>query len=235
MIKLRHFATIASLALSTLLTTMPAGASGEVIPTVNRAIATNTSLTVSWKVPPYGVAISGGWQVSATALDGSNTTTDWIGLRPYERHFTFAGLASGTSYRINVDELVGNRRISGVPTTSFGIVNALEFTQVDHTTGPKTTLSGMRIQSLTPSASSVHVSWLAPHNSATNPVRYYQISATPATKGINSGTQWFNLPPNTRSYTLNGLSSSTAYVFYYNTVYRNGYLRTQSTRAFSTL
>lgn len=229
-------AILATVTLPALLTFSTAGASGEVVPHLAKAHLTPSSLTVNWTVPPYGAGISGGFQVRADALDGSGTSTEWIGMRSYERSWTFTGLSSGTTYRIYVDDLVGNRQISGVPTTIFGgKVNALVMTRLYTTPGKKTTLGPMRITSLVPSSGSLAVSWAAPKNTASNPVRYYQISATPVGVNMPGATQWYNLPPSARSYTLTGLTSNQDYVFYYNTVYRNGFLRTQGTTPFHTL
>ena len=224
-----------------LTSTQSAGASGTpaptdstVLPTVATATATGNSITVNWTVPPYGVAIAGGFQVMAVALDGSGVITGWIGLQSYIRTWTFTGLASGTKYAITVATLVGNRYFPGEDTLSFAPVNAVVNTQIATTTGAKTTMSGMTVTSIAPQATSVAVSWTAASNSTSNLVRYYQIAAQPGAAGATA-TQWYNLGPTVSSYTLTGLTSGQPYILHYNTVYTDGFLRTQQTAQFTTL
>ncbi len=224
--KLRLFSTALTALVLTLsaATALPAAADSvgnSVQPIAGPAAATDSAITVHWTVPPYGNALVGVFEVRATALDGSGATTSWIGINPWLRSYTFTGLASGTRYQIDVEAIMGHL----TPTLSWTV----------STTGPATSMRAPSITALSTSSTSVSVSWTAPVDTTSNPVKYFQVEAGPVAAGTGGYTPWHILAPSSTSVTLTGLTPGVQYALHLNTVATTGYIAIAQTRLFTTL
>ena len=200
----------------------PAGASSIYTndPIALLASHTNSSITIRWKVPPYGVALVGVFEVTATALDGSGASTSEITIQRWYRSYTFAGLASGTKYHVSLLSLMGHSS----PVLDWTVT----------TSGPTTSFRAPVITSVTPSASSVTFTWSRPTNSTSNPTQYFQVEANPV-GGLSQGaaTQWYTLSPSATSYTLTKLTPGVVYDLHLNTV-AGDYMAIAQIRQFTT-
>lgn len=209
-------------------TPLAAATSNSVVPYVTSLTHTDHTITLNWGVPPYGNARVGYIVMKATALDGTNETTNNVTIQHWYRTYTFTGLASGTPYEVSLDIVEGS--------TDY------VYTHDVTTSGPPRPWRGAQLAAPVITATSASITWTLPPSVRTNPVRFFLVSVGPPLNPPTTDlppqsphfSQWAHLPANDTSASITGLTPGTDYVLRFYTVALNGYLSVYDQVAFTT-
>jgi len=151
---------------------------------------------VSWTAPVPFKAGDAGSSVTGYVVTATNTSTGAVvsqTLAPSTLSATFTGLPTGSTYTISV-----------------AATNSLGTGPASQVTGSKTSLAvpgAPKITSVTPTSSSLAISWSAPTTTGGSAITGYLVSVTSGNITVTCGT----VAATATTCTIPGLSASTAY------------------------